>query len=211
MATQVCWSCASLTHMTRVTSVIYAESPDGESLLQAAFQCDQCKRLSVGVVSAEGSHGQHQAWLEDSGFTEFLPARSAGKDFPDVIDPIAAAADEAHRCLSAGAPRGAVALARAVVEATAKNQGVTTGSLMNKIDALAKQGVISNHMRDAAHEIRFAGNEVAHGDLAEEPMSSDDARDVLDLMDAILERVYQEPAKVARVRERREARKATGE
>jgi Domain of unknown function (DUF4145) len=79
---------------------------------------------------------------------------------------------------------------------------------MDKIDALAKAGEISEHMREAAHEIRFAGNEIAHGDLAEEPITSDDARDVLDLMDAILLRVYQEPAQVEHVRERRKSRQA---
>ena len=97
-------------------------------------------------------------------------------------------------------------MARAVLEATAKDQGVVKGNLMEKIDALAEAGKISEHMRDAAHEIRFAGNEVAHGDLAEEPITADDAKDVLDLMDAILLRVYQEPAQVEQVRERRRAR-----
>jgi hypothetical protein len=47
--------------------------------------------------------------------------------------------------------------------------------------------------------VRFAGNEVAHDDLAEEAIRADDARDVLDLMDAILLRVYQEPAQVEQV------------
>jgi hypothetical protein len=62
-------------------------------------------------------------------------------------------------------------------------------------------------MKDAAHEIRFAGNEVAHSDLAENPIDQEDAEEVLRLMDAILMRVYQEPAQVARVRARREERK----
>lgn len=136
------------------------------------------------------------------------PVTVGGKPFPDVPEHIAATADEAHQCQSIGAYRGAVALARAVVEATAKERGVTKGNLMDKIDTLAKQGVISDAMKDAAHEIRFAGNEVAHGDLAEEPLTEQDGEEVLDLMDAILLRVYQEPAQVARVRERREARRA---
>jgi hypothetical protein len=59
-------------------------------------------------------------------------------------------------------------------------------------------------MREAAHEIRFAGNEAAHGDLVE-TISVEEAAEVMELMDAILERVYQEPAKVARAS--REARK----
>lgn len=138
----------------------------------------------------------------------YWPQTVGGKAFPDVPPHIAAAADEAHQCQSIGVYRGAVALARAVVEATAKERGVTKGNLMAKIDALADAAVISEAMKDAAHEIRFAGNEVAHGDLAEQPMDKEDAGEVLDLMDAILLRVYQEPAQVARVRERREARRA---
>ena len=42
-------------------------------------------------------------------------------------------------------------------------------------------------------------------------MGVDEATEIVDLMDAILERVYQEPAKVARVRASREARKAASQ
>ena len=97
-------------------------------------------------------------------------------------------------------------MARAAVEATAKERGITKGNLESKIDQLAKDDHISEAMRLAAHEIRFAGNEAAHGDLVDEPITVDDAAEIVDLMDAILERVYQEPAKVARVRASREAR-----
>jgi hypothetical protein len=137
---------------------------------------------------------------------DYWPRSYGAKAFPDVPEHIGMAASEAHLALSAGAPRAAIAMARAVVEATAKERGIAKGNLMEKIDGLAKAGEISEHMRAAAHEIRFAGNEVAHGDLVEEPITTDDARDVLDLMDAILLRVYQEPAQVEHVRERRKAR-----
>jgi hypothetical protein len=63
-------------------------------------------------------------------------------------------------------------------------------------------------MKEAAHEIRFAGNEVAHGDLVAEPLGKEDAEEIVSLMDTILERVYQEPAQVARIRQQRENRKA---
>src|SRR5215472_9035430 len=66
---------------------------------------------------------------------------------------------------SAAAPLGAVAVARAVVEAVAKDRGITTGNLKSKIDSLHSQGHITASMRDAATEIRFAGNDAAHGDL----------------------------------------------
>jgi uncharacterized protein DUF4145 len=99
-------------------------------------------------------------------------------------------------------------MARATLEATAKNKGITSGNLQSKIQALTSTGHISEAMKEAADEIRLAGNEVAHGDILSEPISVQDATEIVDLMDAILERVYQEPAKVARVRASREARQS---
>jgi hypothetical protein len=87
-----------------------------------------------------------------------------------------------------------------------KNKGITSGNLQAKIEQLHANRFISEDMKEAAHEVRFAGNEVAHGDILNEPISLEDATEIVELMDAILERVYQEPAKVARVRANRLAR-----
>ena len=138
---------------------------------------------------------------------DYWPRSYSGKAFPDVPEHIGAAANEAHVALSAGAPRAAIGMARAVVEATAKQHGITTGNLMSKIDKLAERGVISELMQEAAHEIRFAGNDAAHGDLAAQGITREDAEEVLDLMEEILHRVYQEPVRVERVRKRREERR----
>ena len=72
--------------------------------------------------------------------------------------------------------------------------------------ALATAGEISQHLQTAPHKIRFAGNEIAPGDLAKEPVTADDAKDILALMDAILLRVREESAQVEHVRVRRKAR-----
>jgi hypothetical protein len=129
------------------------------------------------------------------------------KTYPDVPEAIATAASEAHQALGALASRASVAMARATVESTAKDKGITGQNLETKINNLAAAGLISEAMREAAHEIRFAGNEAAHGDLVDEPIGVDEASEIVRLMDAILHRVYQEPAEVARVRSRREARR----
>jgi len=190
MASVVCPFCKSLATFTTV----WAES--GVPLFFAGRQSGagtttslRCPNPMCGMIISGILNGIQ--------LVQYWPQTVGGKAFPDVPDHIAATADEAHQCQSIGAYRGAVALARAVVEATAKERGVTKGNLMEKIDALAKQGAISDAMKDAAHEIRFAGNEIAHGDLAEQPLGTEDAEEVLDLMDAILLRVYQEPAQVA--------------
>ncbi|MFI6558148.1 DUF4145 domain-containing protein [Streptomyces griseus] len=112
-------------------------------------------------------------------------------------------ATEAHQCLDIEANRAAVALARAVVEATAKERGITRGSLEKKIDRLFEDKLIREYVRDAAHEVRFGGNEVAHGDLVAEPMNNATATEILGLMDEILDEVFQSPARVARLKRQR--------
>ncbi|MFJ9523220.1 DUF4145 domain-containing protein [Kitasatospora sp. NPDC101801] len=138
---------------------------------------------------------------------EWTPASAVWVSYEDVPSHIASAASEAHACLSINAYRGAVALARAVVEATAKDKRIVNGTLVAKIDALAEQGHIRPITKEAAHEVRHGGNEVAHGDLAGEPLSEDDAASIVTLMDEILNEVYQGPAKMERLKAQRLARK----
>ena len=193
----VCPHCRAISAFTAFGPGAGGSAPD--NTYHAALKCNNetCKRVVGGIVASHDTQVVLDWW----------PKHVGGKAFPDVPEHIASTADEAHQCLSIGAHRGSIALARAVVEATAKDKGISKGALDKKIDELAKQGIISDAMKDAAHEIRFAGNEVAHADLAEEPITKEDAEEVLQLMDAILTRVYQEPAQVERVRTRRQERR----
>jgi len=96
-----------------------------------------------------------------------------------------------------------ILMARTVVEATAKAKGITSGRLVSKIDELATQGLVRNSTKDAAHEIRHLGNDMAHGDIEDSPAQVD-VDDVLALMDEVLNEVFQGPARTARVRARRD-------
>ncbi len=137
-----------------------------------------------------------------------MPKEGSYPAFPDVPAAIAEAASEAHACLGIGAARAAVALARAVVEAVAKDQGITKGTLEFKIDELSARGLVRSVVREGAHEVRLDGNEIAHGDLVDQPMRKDEAADVLVLLDEVLGDVYQTPARIARVRAKRNSRGA---
>jgi hypothetical protein len=125
----------------------------------------------------------------------WYPADIRGKRYPDVPMQIAAAASEAHRCIAVEVYRGAVLLARSVIEATAKHKGITTGSLMHKIDAMHRARLIRDDVRDGAHEVRYLGNDMAHGDY-DEPVPQADAELVVSLMDEVLEEICQAPARV---------------
>ncbi|MEV7144397.1 DUF4145 domain-containing protein [Streptomyces tauricus] len=214
MSSTVCGWCGRLTHMT-LASKLHRLSEDedryGHSPFAAAFQCDneECKGLSIGRADLYLGNGSTQEVLSRNIATadlKWTPSQVLRPKFPDVPEQIAATASEAHACLSIHAYRGAVALARAVVEATAKDKGIVKGPLVNKIDELSKAGHIREITRQLAHEIREGGNEIAHGDLADESMPPQDAEAIVSLMDEILQEVYQGPAKMLRLKKNREER-----
>ncbi|MGA4731007.1 DUF4145 domain-containing protein [Micromonospora taraxaci] len=162
----------------------------------SALVCVACNLPISGVLD------RSQSTIE-----RIWPEIVGGKTFTDVPEHIAGAADEAYRCFSIGARRAAVLLARSVIEATAKDKQITSGSLLAKIDALYAGGFIREHIKDGAHEVRHLGNDMAHGDFVE-PVDSDDVELTLTLMGEVLEEVFQSPARVQRARDKRAARTA---
>lgn len=215
MAYRTCWSCQVLAHQEPVAysgvCTTY-HSPNGEmrSLLQAAFSCDQCQRYSIAWARPleDGYRRESEDIIREMHELPltWAPEHAVGQDFPNVPADVAGAADEAHRCFSIAAYRAVGALARAVVEATAKAQGITNGTLMSKIDELDAQLLVTPHVARAAHEVRHLGNEMAHGDFAD-PLDREDAEAVLGLMDEILDDVFQSPARVDALKKKRLAKK----
>lgn len=199
---------------------------EGISQWFAMFRCDNCGYGTVGQMAYPKNSlpGTYQGrtfttanidsaivtWIKekmdapDAPIT-WLPQHVLGRSFDDVPEHISDAASEAYSCHSIGAYRAAILMARSVVEAVAKDQGVTQGNLVGKIDTLAAKQLIRPLIQQSAHEIRHLGNDMAHGDFVE-PTSSEDSDDMLDFMSVILAEVYQLPAQVNARKSTREAR-----
>lgn len=176
-------------------------------LIASFFKCPECSSPSIGITGVNQPSDREIGIAVKGEQAVWLPQHADGKDFPDVPEQVALAADEAHRCLSINAFRAAVLMARSVVEATCKDKGITQGKLDQKINALRDQQDIRPGTADMAHEIRYFGNEMAHGDFVVE-VDREEAEDTLELMGQILNEVYQGPALVARTKANRAARKA---
>jgi hypothetical protein len=138
------------------------------------------------------------------------PSVTETKEYPDVPDHIAEAATEAYECDSCEHYRGSILLARAVIEATAKDKGITTGTLHSKIEAMATAGLIRTVIKDAAHGVRQLGNEMAHGDFVD-PITAEESELVIRLMGEILNDVYQSPAAIAQAQQAAQARLQGGQ
>ena len=195
---------------------VLEKSPSKDVALMSAFACDYCKHLSIATlhnvpIQAAGNESEREAILNSKQFDKYLhwlPRVGLGKKFPDVEEHIAQAASEAYECYSIGARRASAILARAVIEATAKAKGITKGTIAHKIDELFTGGYIRAHIRDGAHEVRYLGNDMAHGDFVD-VLSQDEAELALTLMTEVLEEVFQSPARVKRARDARTAKNSS--
>jgi len=189
--------------------LIVTRDDDTEELqMQTPHTCSHCKKMSIGTLWSDPGQSSSGAvseanWDSNNESIKWIPESVGGKKFPDVPDHIASAADEAYQCASIRARRAAILLARGVVEATAKDKGITKGQLNAKIDAMHTNGLVREFTRDAAHELRFLGNDMAHGDFID-PVDDTDCAAVLDVMSEILNEVYQGPARVARMQLKRQ-------
>ncbi len=219
MAENVCWKCGRLTHLPllgepySVDEVVWRGVD--HRLIAGMFHCQSCKWPVIGLAFRRRVKGENTdvSWLRgDMGLSEekpefrWLPQTALGKEYQYVPQEIAAAASEAHQCHSIGAYRGSQAVARAVVEATAKDKGIMTGSLSEKIQKLEQKGFVREGVRKMADQIRLFGNSVAHGDFAD-PTSIEESQLVLSLMDEVLEEVYESPGRLEEAERLWEAKK----
>ncbi len=175
--------------------------------VMGCFRCDSCGALSIAVAKGRPGKQNPLDWLTSRSNLQWRPQVTAEvpeHEFPDVPSEIADAAAEAYACREvADACRAVVLLARSVIEAVAKDKGITNGTLLAKIDAMSD--MIRPHVRDGAHEVRLFGNDMAHGDFVR-GVSSEDADLVLTLMSEVLDDVYQSPARVKRAQDARARR-----
>jgi hypothetical protein len=212
MVTTVCWNCGVMAHMTAVSTPTYTHQfEDFQYVVHGTYSCDNCQYWSLARVDGEADPGEPISAGEiiaTANDVVWSPPRGVGKDYADVPSPVASAASEAHQCRSIGAHRGAIVLARAVIEATAKAKGIASGDLYHKIDAMRTAGHIREHVKEAAHEARYLGNDMAHGDFGAD-VDGESTDDVLTIMDEVLLEVFQSPARTEKLRQRRSAANAT--
>jgi len=109
---------------------------------------------------------------------------------------------EAHDAYSISAFRAVLLLVRSVIEATAKDREITSGSLVSKINELATAEHIRKGTRDMAHALRILGNDMAHGDIDVVP-TKEDASDALIIARFVLDDVYVADARRADMMARR--------
>lgn len=131
-------------------------------ILYVLMRCASCGRGGIATIHDSGNVST--GTLED-----FYPISIDSANLPENV-PVHIAKEfrEAELCESCGASRAASALFRSVLEKILKANGYTEGSLQQKIDAAAGDGIITESRKKRAHEeIRVLGNDVLHDEWRE--------------------------------------------
>lgn len=98
------------------------------------------------------------------------------------------------------APAGAVMLTASAVDAMLKDKGYKDGNLNARIEAAAKDHLITSEMAAWAHEIRLDANDQRHADEGAILPTAADASKVIDFANALAQFLFVLPARVARGR-----------
>lgn len=186
----------------------YALNHDGTREPQVLDQVASliCRHCRHGVVVVEEKWiGDHPArdGLKEGGPISFrgihwwpLPETNLSSD---ISSDVAAAFAEAALALHAGCPRASAVMARRTLEAVTVDKGETSGNLAARLKSLASRGVLHPSLAAWAAEIRLVGNIGAHYDLMN-PVSREDAQQLLSFTRELLRYLYELPADLARRR-----------
>lgn len=184
-----------------------------QAKLTVAATCDACQAYNVATgtttwrpstVTLANMTAGSDLTREAESMTEttWSPPSMVKADTEFLPDGVAGFLQEAHDAHSIGAHRAVLLLVRSVIEATAREKGIDTGGLVQKINNLHADGHIRTGTKDMAHTLRILGNDMAHGEIDTVP-SVEDATDALTVVKFVLDDVYVADARRADMMARR--------
>jgi hypothetical protein len=194
-ASGVCPHCGDKSYFKPVTGA-YSETKDSRQRLCNAAQCEACKKFVAIVAIRNTSTGANTPYMLD----EFYPL-GRPNDGVDAAVPKNIAEDfrEGLRCRWIDAYKATVTMCRRAIQSSClQKQADKTKKLVAQIDELASRGVITQPLREFAHEVRLEGNDGAHPDAdGLENVTQKDADDIVEFTREYLHHVYVMPAKLA--------------
>jgi hypothetical protein len=191
----------SICRHCRQGTIIVAVAPTGDvarGLVQSSF---------LGTGSSLNDHAKIDGYisLKDRGAAP--PPEHLPKDIESVFS-------EGARCLSVGCFNAAGTMFRLCVDLATKQrlpsgegEGLnarTRRDLGLRLPWLFAHGLLPIELKELSTSIKEDGNDGAHAGT----LTREDAQDILDFTEALLERLYTEPARLRIAAERRAARRA---
>jgi hypothetical protein len=97
-------------------------------------------------------------------------------------------------------PAASVVMSASAVDAMLKEREYTSGSLYSRIEKAERDGVLTKHMADWAHDVRLDANDERHADVNAADATGEDATRCLEFAETLADLLFVLPARVKRGR-----------
>jgi hypothetical protein len=158
--------------------------------LYAGMQCQGCGGFILGCVAKSEEHGKWEYRLH-------YPLGTPDDTVADEIPPhIASDFSEALRCLWVKAYRATVAMCARALQTSCDEKEAKGGTLNKQIDDLGSRGVITEPLRQWAHQVRLTRNRELH-ETTDDPdtaIGEKDAESIVAFTREYFHHVYVMPA-----------------
>ncbi len=176
----------------------HGENPSGRYLL---LKCRRCEKPILVNQHNVGNLAEGDIWDTPS---RLYPSTEIHIN-PNAPPEIRTAYEEAVSCYQARAYTAAAIMCRKTLEGISAVHGIRERNLVGALRAMRDQGLIDERLYEWSDALRLAGNEAAHG--VGITVSLDDARDMLDFANAILDYLFSFRQKFEEFQRRREGRR----
>lgn len=126
---------------------------------------------------------------------------------PGLPAPLKSAYREAISCFKAKAYTATAIMCRKTLEGICVEHGVRGNNLVSNLKELKDKGIIENRLFEWADALRISGNEAAHDVTV--TISPEDARDILEFTNALLEYIFTFRDKFEEFKKRRSSKPST--
>lgn len=174
-----CQDCSAMVNAEIVKGYHRGDPDEGPTEQVVLLRCPSCSGPFV-IVREDLGGGDHGP------VTVLLPIPSRfSRALPNEIQNAIA---EADACYRAKAFTAAAIMCRKTLEGLCEAHGTTGKTLVANLRELKDNGIIEHRLYEWADALRISGNEAAHD--VKITVSAEDARDLLEFTNAILEYVF---------------------
>ncbi len=198
------------------------ECKNCQALVNAEFMADYKYYFDIPEANITGIPGAYELWKcpncqkpflidtdeTSSGYLMLYPTED-NRVNPNLPAPLKFAYAEAISCYKVKAYTATAIMCRKTLEGICAEHGIKDNNLVRSLKALKDKGIIENRLYEWADALRISGNEAAH-DVAV-TISPEDARDILEFTNALLEYLFTFRDRFEQFKQRRAAKSSKQE
>jgi len=187
-----CQNCEATVDGDVVASYQDFDEESGMSGKYSFLKCPRCSRPFIMLQVDEGPGWEEPERLYPPKETSISAA---------VPNAIRSAYEEARTCFRGKAFTAAAIMCRKTLEGICEEHKITGRNLADSLKQMKDQGIIERRLYEWADALRISGNEAAHS--VNVTISAQDARDILEFTNALLEYVFTFQDKFEQFKKRR--------